>query len=80
MFAIWQNDGQFQLIDPKGAVIENVAAQDYAGLPHFIGTDIAEDGSAVLSAISAYPDLANCLLYTSPSPRDQRGARMPSSA
>ena len=25
-------------------------------------------------------DLSNCLLYTSPSPRDQRGSRMPSSA
>ena len=25
-------------------------------------------------------DAATCLLYTSPSPRDQRGARMPSSA
>ena len=24
--------------------------------------------------------LMNCLLYTSPSPRDQRGSRMPSSA
>ena len=24
--------------------------------------------------------LRNCLLYTSPSPRDQRGSRMPSSA
>ena len=24
--------------------------------------------------------LTNCLLYTSPSPRDQRGSRMPSSA
>ena len=26
------------------------------------------------------PLYANCLLYTSPSPRDQRGSRMPSSA
>ena len=26
------------------------------------------------------PDRSGCLLYTSPSPRDQRGARMPSSA
>ena len=26
------------------------------------------------------PHLGNCLLYTSPSPRDQRGSRMPSSA
>ena len=25
-------------------------------------------------------ELSNCLLYTSPSPRDQRGSRMPSSA
>ena len=27
-----------------------------------------------------YKQLTNCLLYTSPSPRDQRGSRMPSSA
>ena len=26
------------------------------------------------------PELVSCLLYTSPSPRDQRGSRMPSSA
>ena len=30
--------------------------------------------------ISNLPDFKNCLLYTSPSPRDQRGSRMPSSA
>ena len=29
---------------------------------------------------SLYPNLWPCLLYTSPSPRDQRGSRMPSSA
>ena len=29
--------------------------------------------------IDAVPDIT-CLLYTSPSPRDQRGSRMPSSA
>ena len=28
----------------------------------------------------APPNDKNCLLYTSPSPRDQRGSRMPSSA
>ena len=27
-----------------------------------------------------FTDDADCLLYTSPSPRDQRGSRMPSSA
>ena len=29
---------------------------------------------------SNYPPYNFCLLYTSPSPRDQRGSRMPSSA
>ena len=29
---------------------------------------------------NAAGELCNCLLYTSPSPRDQRGSRMPSSA
>ena len=28
----------------------------------------------------AHPDLQNCLLYTSPSPRDSTSSRMPSSA
>ena len=28
----------------------------------------------------AHLEVINCLLYTSPSPRDQRGSRMPSSA
>ena len=31
-------------------------------------------------AVAAAPGAAGCLLYTSPSPRDQRGSRMPSSA
>ena len=30
--------------------------------------------------MSAFGNVAPCLLYTSPSPRDQRGSRMPSSA
>ena len=29
---------------------------------------------------SVYDQYGSCLLYTSPSPRDQRGSRMPSSA
>ena len=33
--------------------------------------------SQIQSGVSQY---MNCLLYTSPSPRDQRGSRMPSSA
>ena len=33
-----------------------------------------------LDKVSEEVRLKNCLLYTSPSPRDQRGSRMPSSA
>ena len=58
------------------------------GIAHFLehmafkGTDrrsslqIAEAIEDVGGYINAY----TCLLYTSPSPRDQRGSRMPSSA
>ena len=48
-----------------------------------------EDGREVFSSYGQRPEEViysisrnslNCLLYTSPSPRDQRGSRMPSSA
>ena len=34
----------------------------------------------LLAKLVAAPEVYHCLLYTSPSPRDQRGSRMPSSA
>ena len=38
-------------------------------------------GSAPATLLDYFPeDFLTCLLYTSPSPRDQRGSRMPSSA
>ena len=44
----------------------------------------AKSGLGVNELIKQIPDLISppitCLLYTSPSPRDQRGSRMPSSA
>ena len=33
-----------------------------------------------LSQVENFPGVINCLLYTSPSPRDKRQSRMPSSA
>ena len=42
---------------------------------------VAANDAPVLSAIETAPaSYTDCLLYTSPSPRDQRGSRMPSSA
>ena len=55
-----------------------------AGLSKFLKS--ATFGVAALGLFAATPAKAveltvyTCLLYTSPSPRDQRGSRMPSSA
>ena len=44
---------------------------------YFTATEMLE---VSLRALSSLPHALTCLLYTSPSPRDQRGSRMPSSA
>ena len=61
-----------------------------AGADKVGAEDLMEDmqaGNLDYDRVIATPDmmgvvgrLGNCLLYTSPSPRDQRGSRMPSSA
>ena len=49
---------------------------DEGGKPRYTAEALA--GEATLEALLEH--FENCLLYTSPSPRDQRGSRMPSSA
>ena len=52
-------------------------------LPKIAQSLPAEDNLVLgncISLISYAAQLRHCLLYTSPSPRDQRGSRMPSSA
>ena len=60
-------------------------SHEFATLEHLLLALIDdEDAIGVLKGckvdISELRDLLVCLLYTSPSPRDQRGSRMPSSA
>ena len=60
------------------------------GLVFCHGNIVSENGTKKLQSFCEYKDrdndkawtvlTSNCLLYTSPSPRDQRGSRMPSSA
>ena len=42
--------------------------------------DLTEEGLRIFTSFDPILQLKACLLYTSPSPRDQRGSRMPSSA
>ena len=63
---------------PKGSI-----SRDFVSARH----DIFQEGGGLLVRIDlprrkegALAGTWNCLLYTSPSPRDQRGSRMPSSA
>ena len=50
------------------------------------GVELSEEMQGMDDVLDALYDsdqegnLGSCLLYTSPSPRDQRGSRMPSSA
>ena len=47
---------------------------------HQFLTDNNINDTSSLTNHAKYPFYNTCLLYTSPSPRDQRGSRMPSSA
>ena len=53
-------------------VLLNGKRRHRASVISFLGGGIADGAHG--------PDISVCLLYTSPSPRDQRGSRMPSSA
>ena len=55
---------------PSGATVQIDVVADVA--------DTADSPLNNIASVIANPN--NCLLYTSPSPRDQRGSRMPSSA
>ena len=62
------------LADSRGDVIRGIDVIEFAcGIPH------GQKGEHTYGA-GPEIDVYFCLLYTSPSPRDQRGSRMPSSA
>ena len=68
------------------AAVGELAARDHTSTrPSLIKAGCVENlVRAILDALQDSKDLGGdssaCLLYTSPSPRDQRGSRMPSSA
>ena len=66
LIQIWQYRGH----RPRGALVWLFAGAGAAGALAGTFALVSLDGDV----------LKTCLLYTSPSPRDQRGSRMPSSA
>ena len=79
-------DGSFVvLLGPTGAG-KTTTLRLISGLEKADSGSVSIDGQNVDNETPAQRDVAmvfqqySCLLYTSPSPRDQRGSRMPSSA
>ena len=72
-------------LDDGGSVIESVQTA-LQRVNVVMSTEAIEDFHSILDNINQVTgnlrdaDIDTCLLYTSPSPRDQRGSRMPSSA
>ena len=80
--AIWTDlyNAPLRNVKKLGLVNKKVLQEDINGLEHICAIVAKEQ-----DAQQAYQDrikaqAEDCLLYTSPSPRDQRGSRMPSSA
>ena len=59
---------------------DEVAGNGYFGLAIGLAYTAALIATGEISGCALNPAIGFCLLYTSPSPRDQRGSRMPSSA
>ena len=82
------HSGEFEMRGSGGA--RNYSIADYLAAIRSNRSEEAQKGQQSLQKANDYlrqgkrkqaaKELSNCLLYTSPSPRDQRGSRMPSSA
>ena len=74
------SDLRFANVDPEDVTVRNL---DYTAKGGFYVSSISGDTDENLKTATFTVSLSSapsCLLYTSPSPRDQRGSRMPSSA
>ena len=68
--------------DDRFATISEHKPENINNSGNYMGIDRSSDVVFIQITLNAgrSTDQKNCLLYTSPSPRDQRGTRMPSSA
>ena len=69
----------FREYDIRGIVGTDLTPASVTSIGKAIGTYISR-GNGKKMILGRDVRSSSCLLYTSPSPRDQRGSRMPSSA
>ena len=73
------NDKVLEIEDDRSVGMEELMSFDKSSDCDEFSTYEKETFSAEMES-DIKPKSRDCLLYTSPSPRDQRGSRMPSSA
>jgi cell division protein FtsQ len=56
-YAIWQNQGKFQLIDRNGEVVTNEDVAAFADLPLVVGLGAPAHAADMLTALAAVPDI-----------------------
>jgi cell division protein FtsQ len=56
-YAIWQNQGKFQLIDRNGEVVTNEDVAAFADLPLVVGLGAPAHAADMLTALGAVPDI-----------------------
>jgi cell division protein FtsQ len=56
-YAIWQNQGKFQLIDRNGEVVTNEDVAAFADLPLVVGLGAPAHAADMLTALAALPDI-----------------------
>ena len=74
-----ENYTSTRVMEAQGSQLTNKYAEGYPGKRYYGGCEFV-DTVERLAIERAKALFKACLLYTSPSPRDQRGSRMPSSA
>lgn len=57
--ALWQFEESFQVIDADGVVIDGADPSEFLDLPRVVGAEANTDADAVISLISAYPEIAS---------------------
>jgi len=56
-YAIWQNQGKFQLIDRNGEVVTNEDVAAFSDLPLVVGLGAPPHAADMLAALAAVPDI-----------------------